>query len=164
VTVTTQTDGFICRDWQGDDGKFIADRAGRAGDDSLTLSWVNMAGDTRELFPDWGLYPWECGGGEWGFTTETEAPVADLRTCTEAWCVEAWFRVGDNQIEIDRYGRQFDFGHICGSFDSSEEGVWELFLSTHGSADGAYPENSRAFPTRTTFRQDELSLPRHAKD
>ena len=123
-----------------------------------------MAGDTRELLPDWGLYPWECGGGEWGFTTETEAPVADLRTCTESWCVEAWFRVGDNQIEIDRYGRQFDFGHICGSFDSSEEGVWELFLSTHGSADGAYPENSRAFPTRTTFRQDELSLPRHAKD
>ena len=54
----------------------------------------------------------------------------------EAWTVEAWFRVGDNQTKVDRYGRDFDFGHICGSFDSSERGVWELFLSTHDSPDG----------------------------
>ena len=125
-------------DWQGDDGKMFMDRAGLAGDDTLTLSWVNMAGDTREWFPGWGLYPWECGGGEWGFATPREAgEIADLRGCKEAWCVEAWFRVGDNQIKIDRYGRTFDFGHICGSFDSSEQGVWELFLSTHDSTDGS---------------------------
>ena len=125
-------------DWQGDDGKMIMDRAGLAGDDSLTLSWVNMAGDTREWFPGWGRYPWECGGGEWGFATPGEAgEIADLRECTEAWCVEAWFRVGDNQIKFDRYGRTFDFGHICGTFDSSEQGVWELFLSTHDSPNGS---------------------------
>jgi hypothetical protein len=28
-------------------------------------------------------------------------------------------------------------GHICGSFDSSERGVWELFLSTQQSPDGS---------------------------
>lgn len=80
----------------------------------------------------------EVGGGEWGFATPAESgPIVDLQHCTEAWCVEAWFRVGDNQIKTDRYGRNFDFGHICGSFDSSEEGVWELFLSTHDSPDGS---------------------------
>ena len=125
-------------DWQGEDGKLIAERAGLAGDDSLTLSWVNMAGDTRELFPGWGRYPWEVGGGEWGFATPAESgPIIDLQQCTEAWCVEAWFRVGDDQIKVDRYGRTFDFGHICGSYDSAEQGVWELFLSTHDSPDGS---------------------------
>ena len=49
--------------------------------------------------------------------------------------MEAWFRVGDDQIKVDRYGREFDFGHICGSFDTSERGVWELCLTTHGSPD-----------------------------
>ena len=44
---------------------------------------------------------------------------------------QAWFRVGDHQIKTDRYGRDFDFGHICGSYDSAEQGGWELFLSTH---------------------------------
>ena len=59
----------------------------------------------------WGRYPWEVGGGEWGFTTAGGAgPTADLKACDEAWCVEAWFRVGDDQIKVDRYGREFDFG------------------------------------------------------
>ena len=118
-------------DWQGEDGKLIEDRAGLAVDDSQTLSWTNMAGDTRENFPGWGQYPWECGGGEWGFATPAESgPILDLQECTEAWCVEAWFRVGDDQIQVDRYGRLFDFGHnvICGSYDSSKQGVCrELF-------------------------------------
>ena len=66
-------------DWQGPDGKLIPNRAATAsssrangssndgngevggeeeGDgDSLALSWVNMAGDTRELFPNAALRP-----------------------------------------------------------------------------------------------------------
>jgi hypothetical protein len=74
-------------DWQGEDGKMIPDRVSEGSDDSdaLTLSWANMAGDTREDFPGWGRYPWEVGGGEWGFVTEAEAgPIADLRVCTGA--------------------------------------------------------------------------------
>lgn len=150
-------------DWQGPDGKLIPNRAATAsssranggsndgngeaggeeeGDgDSLTLSWVNMAGDTRELFPNAfagcpARYPWECGGGEWGFATAAESgPVVDLQQCNQAWTVEAWVRVGDDQIKTDHYGREFDFGHICGSYDSTEQGVWELFLSTHDSPD-----------------------------
>ena len=128
---------LVLWDWQGQDGKMIADKA--RADPALTLSWVNMAGDTREHLPAWGgRYPWEPGGGEWGYTTSGESgPVADLRQCTDAWCVEAWFRVGDDQIAIDRYGRVFDFGHICGSFDSAEQGVWELCLSARNAPGGA---------------------------
>ena len=38
---------------------------------------------------------------------------------------------------MDRYGRAFDFGHICGTYDNTEQGVWELYLSDHDSPDGS---------------------------
>ena len=31
----------------------------------------------------------------------------------------------------------FTFGHICGTYDKTEQGVWELYLSSHNSPDGS---------------------------
>jgi len=123
-------------DWQGPSGKLIPDRM---GDELLTLTWVNMTGDQRQPRSGWGLYPNLIGGGEIGFVGPQHNDKVDLRTCTREWTVEAWIRRGGR---FSRYsgrmgGRHFDFGHICGTYDNSKRGVWELYLSDHDSPDGS---------------------------
>jgi len=118
-------------DWQGPDGKLFRDVM---GDESLTLTWVNMIGDTRMPREGWGVYPLLIGGGEYGFTGPQQNDKVDLRTCPDAWTVEVWLKRGG---PVDHYGRKFDYGHICGTYDSSKRGVWELYLSDHESPDGS---------------------------
>ena len=118
-------------DWQGPSGKLIADMM---GDKDLTLTWVNTKGDTRLPRPGWGRYPDFIGGGEDGFVGPQHNDKVDLRTCTKQWTVEVWLKRGG---PINRYGRKFDFGHVCGTYDNTEHGVWELYLSDHDSPDGS---------------------------
>ena len=123
-------------DWQGPSGKQIPDRL---GDEQLTLTWVNMTGDQRYPRPGWGLYPNLIGGGENGFVGPQHNDKIDLRTCTKEWTVEAWVRRGGRFSDYSKRmgGRHFDFGHICGTYDNTERGVWELYLSDHDSPDGS---------------------------
>jgi hypothetical protein len=48
--------------------------------------------------------------------------------------VEAWVRRGG---DVNTYGNAFHYGHICGTYDNSKRGVWELYLSDHDSPDGS---------------------------
>lgn len=121
----------VLYDWQGPSGKFYRDVM---GDEELTLTWTNMFGDLRYPRPGWGRYPLCEGGGEWGYVGPQHNDKLDLRTCTNEWTVEAWIRPGG---KINRYEQPFDFGHICGTFDNTRRGVWELYLAYDGSPDGA---------------------------
>ena len=123
-------------DWQGPSGKLIPDRM---GDETLTLTWVNMTGDQRQPRPGWGLFPNLIGGGENGFVGPQHSEKVDLRSCTKEWTVEVWVRRGGRFSRYSKHmgGRHFDFGHICGTYDNSERGVWELYLSDHDSLDGS---------------------------
>ena len=123
-------------DWQGPSGKLIPDLM---GDETLTLTWVNMTGDQRQPRTGWGLYPNLIGGGENGFVGPQHSNKIDLRTCTDAWTVEAWVKRGGRFSHYSKNmgGRHFDFGHICGTYDNSKRGVWELYLSDHDSPDGS---------------------------
>ena len=118
-------------DWQGPSGKLIPDRM---GDEDLMLTWVNMISDQRELRPGWGLYSCHVGCGEYGFVGPQHNDKVDLRTCSKQWTVETWLRSGG---PIGEYGIRFDFGHVCGTYDNTERGVWELYLSNHSSPDGS---------------------------
>jgi len=118
-------------DWQGPSGKLIPEIM---GNQELTLTWVNTKGDTRMFRPGWGRYPHFIGGGEGGFVGPQHNDKVDLRTCPEQWTVEAWVRRGG---PVNRYGKVFDFGHVCGTYDNTERGVWELYLSDHNSPDGS---------------------------
>ena len=122
-------------DWQGPGGKLIKDLM---GDDKLTLTWVNMKGDTRLRRPEWGRYPHFIGGGEGGFVGPQHNDKVNLRTCKKEWTVEAWVRRGGRLSPYTKQmgGRHFDFGHICGTYDNSKRGVWELYLSDHDAPDG----------------------------
>jgi len=121
-------------DWQGPGGKLIPDVR---GDETLTLTWVNMTGDQRQPRRGWGLYPNLVGGGENGFSGPQHSDKVDLRTCTEEWTVEAWVRRGGRFCRYAEHmgNRHFDFGHVCGTYDNSERGVWELYLSDHDAPD-----------------------------
>ena len=131
-------------DWQGQSFRLIRDIM---GDDELTLRWVNMMGDSRQPRPGWGRYPRLVGGGEGGFYGPRHNDKIDLRTCKVEWTVEAWvrrggpyniyhgiLRGGDPANVVDG---TFGFGHICGTYDNTERGVWELYLSDHASPDGS---------------------------
>ena len=118
-------------DWQGASGKLIPDLA---GDEELTLTWTNVKGDTRLPRPGWGRYPSFIGGGEGGFVGPQHNDKVDLRTCTVEWTVETWLRRGG---PVDGYGREFHFGHVFGTYDNTERGVWELYLSDHDAPDGS---------------------------
>ena len=111
--------------WQGPGSRRVADLM---GDEELALTWVNLKGETRIPRPGWGRYPYFIGGGEGGFFGPQHNEKLDLRTCGNGWTVEAWVRPGG---PVDGYGRRFDFGHICGTYDNSGLGVWELYLSNH---------------------------------
>ncbi len=117
-------------DWQGLSGRYIPDLM---GDAELNLTWVNTKGDTRLPRPGWGRYPHFIGGGEGGFVGPQWNDKVDLRTIESEWTVEAWVRRGG---PIDGYFREFHFGHICGTYDNTERGVWELYLSDLDSPDG----------------------------
>jgi hypothetical protein len=119
----------VLYDWQGPNGKLIRDAM---GDEELTLTWTNMQADQRLPRPGWGVYPRMVGGGEFGFTGPQHNAKLDLKTCREEWTVEAWVRPGGS---MNHYGRPFDLGHICGTYDNSRRGVWELYLALDGSSD-----------------------------
>ena len=140
-------------DWQGPSSRYIPDLM---GDAELTLTWVNTKGDTRLPRPGWGNYPHFIGGGEGGFVGPQWNDKVDLRTIESEWTVEAWVRRGG---PIDGYFREFHFGHICGTYDNTDRGVWELYLSDQDSPDGKLiwkmksPDGRKLFNNRRHLAQ-----------
>ena len=126
-------------DWQGPDGKLIPDRM---GEKAHTLTWTNMGGDRRVNWPGREQnFPQFTGHGEHGFASEGKGlPKLDFKTCDKAWTLEAWIRRGGPMQAFGGTvrGKQhpFHFGHICGSYDLTKKGVWELYLSDVKSEDG----------------------------
>jgi len=128
-------------DWQGPNGKLIPDRLGNV---AHTLTWTNMGGDMRMSWPGRvGRFPYDnMGHGEHGWAIKGRGNAKlDLKTCTKEWTVEAWVRragpIQGHGTKVDRTHQPFDYGHICGSYDNSKRGVWELYLSDHDSPDGS---------------------------
>jgi hypothetical protein len=130
----------VLYDWQGPNGKLIRDVM---GDKKLTLTWTAMGGDRRVPWPGKeGRFPQDNGHGEHGWVTKIKGnPKLDLKTCKDEWTVEAWVRRGGPiqayGDKVDKTHQPFDYGHICGSYDNSKRGVWELYLSDHDSPDGS---------------------------
>ena len=125
--------------WEGADGRLIRDVM---GDEDLTLTWTNMGGDRRVSWPGReGRFPQDTGHGEHGFVGPQRSDKLDLRECKKEWTVEAWVRRGGpfhaHGKEVGEHTQPFDYGHICGTYDTTERGVWELYLSDHDSPDGS---------------------------
>ena len=139
----------VLYDWQGPSGRLIEERV--SGESSLTLTYTNMGADRRYRWPGReGRFPQETGHGEHGYVVmgsekehfprakgEFDAdPRLDLKTCEKEWTVEAWVRRGGPwQGFGDVPLKRFDYGHICGTYDTREIGVWELYLSDLNAAD-----------------------------
>ena len=139
----------VLYDWQGPDGRLFQDRV--RGERTMTLTYTNIGGDRRLPWPGReGKFPQETGHGEhgyanigkeWGSYPKARAayesvPELDLKTCPREWTVEAWVRRGGPwQGFGDVPLKRFDYGHICGTYDSREHGVWELYLSDLNSPD-----------------------------
>ena len=140
----------VLYDWQGPSGRLIEERV--SADESLTLTYTNMGADRRYHWPGReGRFPQETGHGEHGYVVlgdekehyprakgEHDAdPRIDLKTCEKEWTVEAWVRRGGPwQGFGDVPLKRFDYGHICGTYDTREIGVWELYLTGLNSAEG----------------------------
>ena len=133
-------DTVVLYDWQGPNGRLMPDVM---GDQELALTWTNMGGDRRFAWPGRdGRFPQDTGHGEHGWATPVKGnPKLDLKTCDKEWTVEAWVRRGG---AIEAFGikegptnKPFNFGHICGTYDRTERGVWELYLSDANSTDGS---------------------------
>jgi len=136
-TIRPDEHTVVLYDWQGPDGRLIHDRM---GDEALTLTWTNMGGDRRLSWPGReGRFPQDTGRGEHGWATAGKGiPKLDLKTCDKEWTVEAWARRGGPFLAFgDQPLKRFHYGHICGSYDTSERGVWELYLSDTDSHDGS---------------------------
>ncbi|MEE3368333.1 MAG: putative Ig domain-containing protein [Planctomycetota bacterium] len=127
-------------DWQGADGKLIPDRM---GDVSHTLTWTNMGGDRRVIWPGRDeKFPQFTGHGEHGFATAGKGPPKlDFKTCDKEWTLEVWVRRGG---PLQAFGgtvrgkhSPFHFGHVCGTYDKTKKGIWELYLSDIESMDGS---------------------------
>ena len=151
-TMNADEHTVVLYDWQGPSGRLFEERVSR--DKPLTLTYTNMGGDRRYNWPGRdGRFPQEAGHGEHGYANigpewgaypqardRFEAdPRLDLQTCTKAWTVEAWVRRGG---DYEAYGsdnpkRKFEYGHICGTYDNTKNGVWELYLSSIDSPDGS---------------------------
>lgn len=152
-------------DWQGQKARPILDVA---GDEELTLDWANMGGDRRVRHSGRRhRFPQEPGHGEHGFASLAKNhDKHNLRTCPDEWTVEAWVRRGGPNISWGTskpgtnepgetcngvwYGRivpsrLFDYGHICGTYDTTEQGVWELYLSSLDSPDGSMAVGAHFF-------------------
>ena len=130
-------------DWQGPGGRLIPERM--SGDPELALTYTNMGGDRRVCWPGReGRFPQETGHGEHGYAVVGQGkesyprfegshrpdPRLDLKTCASEWTVEAWVRRGGPWQAFDDVPlKRFDYGHICGTYDTTESGVWELYLS-----------------------------------
>ena len=141
----------VLYDWQGPSGRLFDERI--SGDKALTLTYTNMGGDRRYHWPGReGRFPQETGHGEHGYANigkewgvyplardRFEAvPQLDMKTCTKEWTVEAWVRRGGPfQAFGDKPLRKFEYGHICGTYDNSKRGVWELYISNIDSPDGS---------------------------
>ena len=123
-------------DWQDEDLLYVKDAL---GDDELTMTCASLASDRRVRWPGReGRFPQDTGHGEHGWVSlKTNNDKHNLRTCEKEWCVEAWIRPG-GPIQAFGASRPFDFGHICGSYDTTESGVWELYISNHDSPDGSW--------------------------
>ncbi|MDA0591169.1 MAG: putative Ig domain-containing protein [Planctomycetota bacterium] len=130
----------VLYDWQGLNGRLIPDVI---GDTELALTWTNMGGDRRFTWPGReGRFPQDTGHGEHGWATPVKGnPKLDLKTCDKEWTVEAWVRRGGPfqafRDKESKSAQPFNFGHICGTYDRTERGVWELYLSDINSTDGS---------------------------
>ena len=139
LVIGPDEDTVVLYDWQGPNGRLIPDVM---GDEELTLTWTNIGGDRRVHWPGRkGRFPQDTGHGEHGFVGPQGNEKLDLRTCEEAWTVEAWVRRGGplqaHGEKADEHHQPFTFGHICGTYDKTEQGVWELYLSSRNSPDGS---------------------------
>ena len=139
----------VLYDWQGPSGRLIPERV--SGDPELALTYTNMGADRRVSWPGRdGRFPQETGHGEHGYAVmgqEKESyprfegshrpdPRLDLKTCAGEWTVEAWVRRGGPWQAFDDVPlKRFDYGHVCGTYDTRESGVWELYLSDLNSPD-----------------------------
>ncbi len=138
-------------DWQGPGGRLIPERV--SGDPELALTYTNMGGDRRVCWPGRdGRFPQETGHGEHGYAVVGQGkesyprfegshqpdPRLDLKTCAGEWTVEAWVRRGGPWQAFDDVPlKRFDYGHVCGTYDTTESGVWELYLSDLNAPGGA---------------------------
>lgn len=125
-------------DWQGPSGRFIPERI--TGGEATTLTYTNMGADRRYHWTGReGRFPQETGHGEHGYVSLGYGiPKLDMKTCPQAWTVEAWVRRGGPyQAFGDIPLKKFDYGHVCGTYDKSQRGVWELYLSEIDSPNGA---------------------------
>ena len=142
----------VLYDWQGPSGRLFEERI--SGDKAMTLTYTNMGGDRRYSWPGRdGRFPQETGHGEHGYANigkewgvypqardRFEAdPRLDMKTCNKQWTVEAWVRRGGayEAFGSDKTKRKFDYGHVCGTYDNSKRGVWELYISNIDSPDGS---------------------------
>ena len=128
----------VLYDWQGPSGRLIPELI--TGDESATLTYTNMGADRRYHWTGReGRFPQETGHGEHGYVSLGYGnPVMDMKTCDKEWTVEAWIRRGGPyQAFADIPLKKFDYGHICGTYDKSERGVWELYLSESDSPNGS---------------------------
>ena len=98
------------------------------------------------------MFPQETGHGEHGYAVVGQGresyprfegshrpdPRLDLKTCAGEWTVEAWVRRGGPWQAFDDVPlKRFDYGHVCGTYDTTESGVWELYLSDLNAPGGA---------------------------
>ena len=122
--------------WQDEDLLYARDAL---GDEELTLTCVGRHADRRVAWPGReGRFPQDTGHGEHGWVSlNTNDDKHNLRTCREEWTVEAWIRPG-GPVQAFGASRPFDFGHVCGTYDTSESGVWELYISNLDSPDGSW--------------------------
>ena len=122
--------------WQDEDRLYAKDDM---GDEELTLTCTGRHADRRVAWPGRdGRFPQDTGHGEHGWVSlKTNNDKHNLRTCQKEWTVEAWIRPG-GPVQAFGSSRPFDFGHICGTYDTSASGVWELYISNQGSPDGSW--------------------------
>ncbi|MFI4875102.1 MAG: Ig domain-containing protein, partial [Blastopirellula sp. JB062] len=137
-TLEPDAQTVVLYNWQGPNGRIVSDIM---GDEELALTWTNMGGDRRVSWPGReGRFPQDTGHGEHGWVTSTKGNAKlDLKTCPQEWTVEAWVRRGGSFLGFAENGKPFHFGHICGTYDTTAKGVWELYLSDINS-----PDNSMA--------------------
>ena len=134
--IEADADTVFLYGWQDEDLLYARDAL---GDEELTLTCVGRHSDRRVAWPGReGRFPQDTGHGEHGWVSlKTGDDKHNLRTCREAWTVEAWIRPG-GPVQGFGASRPFDFGHVCGTYDTSETGVWELYLSNLDSPDGSW--------------------------
>ena len=125
-------------DWQGPSGRLIPERI--TGGTAATLTYTNMGADRRYHWTGRdGRFPQETGHGEHGYVSLGYGiPRLDMKSCPTEWTVEAWIRRGGPyQAFGDIPLKKFEYGHICGTYDKSQKGVWELYLSEIDSPNGS---------------------------